>query len=110
MDSDALLLKDNEEVKTRLLAVERNLETLHDSVENVFRLQIDSSTDIGKLPIAMTGIKQEGISTLNRLIKKVESLKRGVNSSNNDLVVTVQTSYFSLSRMWNIRTTPFERK
>ncbi|KAH0650519.1 hypothetical protein KY284_030431 [Solanum tuberosum] len=38
VDSAAILLQDNDEVKTRLLVVERGLETLHDAVEKVFRL------------------------------------------------------------------------
>uniref|UniRef100_M1DVC2 Uncharacterized protein n=1 Tax=Solanum tuberosum TaxID=4113 RepID=M1DVC2_SOLTU len=85
-------------LKTQLLAVKCGLETLCDAVEKVFCLQNDTSTDMGKLRIAMTGIKQEGISTFNELIKQVDSLKSGVSSSNNDLAVTVQTSYSSLSR------------
>ncbi|KAG5595960.1 hypothetical protein H5410_037192 [Solanum commersonii] len=46
----------------------------------------------------MTGIKQEAISTVNRLIKQVDSLKSGVSLSNNDLLVIVQTSYSNLFR------------
>uniref|UniRef100_M1D9P8 Uncharacterized protein n=1 Tax=Solanum tuberosum TaxID=4113 RepID=M1D9P8_SOLTU len=46
----------NDELKTRLLGVEHGFETLHDVVEKVFRLQKDTTTDIGKLRIAMTGI------------------------------------------------------
>ncbi|KAH0773445.1 hypothetical protein KY290_010582 [Solanum tuberosum] len=89
---------DTDELKTRLLGVERGLETLNNAAKKVFRLQKDTTTDVGKLRIAMTGIKQEGISTVNKFIKQVDSLKSGVSSSNNDLVVTVQTSYSSLSR------------
>lgn len=80
VDSSTLLLQDNNEVKTRLLTVEQNLETLHDAMLKVFRLQKDTITDIGKLRIAMIGIKQEGISTINHLIKQVHPLKGGVNS------------------------------
>ncbi|KAG5615587.1 hypothetical protein H5410_015411 [Solanum commersonii] len=73
-ESAALLLQDNEELKTRILAVERGSETLHDDVEKVFRLQKDTNIDIGKLRIAMAGIKQEGISTVNKLtLSRVES-------------------------------------
>ena len=53
-----------------------------------------------KLRIAMKMIKQKGISMVNRLIQQVDSLKSGVNSSNNVLVVTVQTSYSNL--LWNV--------
>ncbi|KAG5611608.1 hypothetical protein H5410_022889 [Solanum commersonii] len=88
----------NDKLKTRLLGVERGFETLHDVVEKVFRLQKDTTTDIEKLRIAMTGIKQEGISTVNKLIRQVDFLKGGVSSSNNDLAVSVQTSYSNLSR------------
>ena len=66
----------------------------------VFDLQKDSNTDIGKLRIAIKMIKQKGISMVNRLIQQVDSVKSGVNSSNNVLVVTVQTSYSNL--MWNV--------
>uniref|UniRef100_M1DDU3 Uncharacterized protein n=1 Tax=Solanum tuberosum TaxID=4113 RepID=M1DDU3_SOLTU len=88
-DSTAILLQDNDELKTRLLTVERGLETLLDVVEKVFRLQKDTSTNVGKLRIAITGIKDEGISTVHRLIKQVGSLKSGVSSFNNDFAVTV---------------------
>ncbi|KAH0650390.1 hypothetical protein KY284_030302 [Solanum tuberosum] len=97
-ESAALLLQDTEELKTRILVIERGLETLHNVVEKVFRLQKDTNTNVGKLRIVMTGIKQEGISTVNKLIQQVDSLKSGVNSSNTDLAVMVQTSYSSLSR------------
>ncbi|KAG5595927.1 hypothetical protein H5410_037159 [Solanum commersonii] len=97
-DSAALLMQDNDELKTRILEVEHGLETLHDAVEMVFRLQKDTSSDVGKLHIAMIGIKHEGISTVNKLIQQAGSLKSGVSSSNNELVVSVQTSYSSISK------------
>ena len=53
-----------------------------------------------KLRIAMKMIKQKGISMVNRLIQQVDSLKSGVNSSNNELAVTVPTSYSNLP--WNV--------
>ncbi|KAH0712180.1 hypothetical protein KY289_008139 [Solanum tuberosum] len=73
-DLAALLMHDNDELNTRLLGVER------------------------KLRIAMTGIKNEGIYTVNKLIRHVDSLKGGVSSFNNDLAVLVQTFCSSLSR------------
>ncbi|KAG5586670.1 hypothetical protein H5410_047104, partial [Solanum commersonii] len=97
-NSTALLMQDNDELKTMLFGVERGLETLHDAIEKVFRLQKNITTDVGKLRIAMTGINQEGISTVNKLIRQVDFLKGGVSSSNNDLDVIVQTSYPNLSR------------
>ncbi|KAH0773405.1 hypothetical protein KY290_010542 [Solanum tuberosum] len=97
-ESTTLLLQDFDEVKTRIMVVERGLETLHDVVEKVFRLQKDTSTVIGKLRIAMIGIKQEGIATINKLIRQVNSLKGGVDSSNNELAISVKNSYSSLSR------------
>ncbi|KAH0738097.1 hypothetical protein KY290_036802 [Solanum tuberosum] len=87
--STTLLLQDIDELKICLLAVEHGLDTLQDVVENVFCIQKDTSTNVGKLRIAMTGIKQEGIFMVNRLIKQVDSLKGGVRSSNNDLAVSV---------------------
>ena len=60
-------------------------------------LQKYFSPHIGNLWIAMTMIKHEGIPMVNRLIKHVDFLKSRVNS-NNELAVTVQTSYSSLSR------------
>ncbi|KAG5596210.1 hypothetical protein H5410_037442 [Solanum commersonii] len=89
-ESVALLLQDSDEMKTCIMAIERGLETLHDAK--------DTNTDIGKLRIAMTGIKQEGIATVNKLIRQVDSLKCGVDSSNNELAISVQNSYSSLSR------------
>ncbi|KAH0755142.1 hypothetical protein KY290_025412 [Solanum tuberosum] len=95
--SAALLLQDSNELKTRIIAIKRGLETLYDAVEKVFRLQKDTSTNISKLRIAMTIIKQESISIVNKLIRQVNSLKTGVNSSNNELAISVQNSYSSLS-------------
>lgn len=97
-ESAALLFQDSDELKTRILAVERGLKTLHDAVEKVFRLQKDTSTDVGKIRIAMKGIKHKGIATGNKLIRKVDSLKSGVDSSNNELAISFQNSYSSLSR------------
>ncbi|KAH0669724.1 hypothetical protein KY285_023884 [Solanum tuberosum] len=97
-ESAALLLQDSDELKTCIMAVERGLETLYDVVEKVFQLQKDTNSDIGKLRIAMTGIKQKGIATVNKLIKQVDSLKCGVDFSNNELAISVRTSYSSLSR------------
>ncbi|KAL3352283.1 hypothetical protein AABB24_020367 [Solanum stoloniferum] len=88
-ESATLLLQDSDELKTRILVVERGPKTLHDVVEKVFRLQKDTSTDVGKLRITMTGIKQGGIPTFNKLIKQVDSLNSGVVSSNNDLAISV---------------------
>ncbi|KAH0661484.1 hypothetical protein KY284_026415 [Solanum tuberosum] len=98
VESAALLLQDNDELKTCILAVERGLEAFHQAVEKVFRLQKETSTDVDKLRIAMTDIKQEGIFIVKKLIQQVDALKSEVSSSNNDLGVTVQTSYSSLSR------------
>ncbi|KAG5611587.1 hypothetical protein H5410_022868, partial [Solanum commersonii] len=80
------------------LASRCGLESLHDAVEKVFRLQKDTSTNVGKLRISMTGIKQESISTINKLIRQVDSLKNGVDSSNNEPAISVQNSYSSLSK------------
>ncbi|KAL3332595.1 hypothetical protein AABB24_032924 [Solanum stoloniferum] len=57
-ESAALLLKESDELKTRIL-VERGLETLHDTVEKVFRLQKDTSIDVGNLRISMTGLSRK---------------------------------------------------
>lgn len=54
------------------------LGTLQDVVEEVLHLQIDTSIVIGKLRIDMTWIKQEGIATINRFIKQIDTLKGGV--------------------------------
>ena len=48
----------------------------------------------------MKMIKQKGISMVNLLIQQVDSLKSAVNSSNNELAVTVQTLYSNLP--WNV--------
>ncbi|KAG5576188.1 hypothetical protein H5410_056322 [Solanum commersonii] len=77
-DLAALLMQDNDELKTRLLR--------------------DTTTAVGKLLIVMTRIKHEGIYTVNKLIRQVDSLKGGVSSFNNDLAFSVHTSYSSLSR------------
>ena len=97
VDFAALLLLDNEEVKIRHLAVERNLSWC---CGKVFHLNKDSNSDMDKLRIAMKMIKQKGIWMINRLIQQVDSLKSGVNSSNNVHAFIVQTSYSNL--LWNV--------
>ncbi|KAG5571104.1 hypothetical protein H5410_060870 [Solanum commersonii] len=74
-ESATLLLQDSDELKTRILVVECGSKTLHDVVEKVFRLQKYTITDVGKIRITMTGIKKEGITTFNKLIRQVDSLK-----------------------------------
>lgn len=64
--------------------MECGLETLHDAVRKVFELKKETSTYIAKLQISMIRNKQEGISTVNKLIRQVDSLKTGVNSSNDE--------------------------
>lgn len=63
----------------------------------MFFLLKDTSTDIGLLCISIKGIKHEGIVIVNRLIKQVDSLKGGVQSSNTDFAVSVHTSYSNIS-------------
>lgn len=48
-DQTTFFIKDSEDLKTCIVAVERGLETLEDAVEKVFGLQNGTSTDIGKL-------------------------------------------------------------
>ncbi|KAG5615485.1 hypothetical protein H5410_015309 [Solanum commersonii] len=83
---DSVKAKDTDELKTHILATEHGPETLQEGHHVV------------KLSIAMTGIKQNGVSIANKLIKQVDSLKSGVESSNTDLAISVQTYFSGLSK------------
>lgn len=55
----------------------------------ILQLSKDSNTDIRKLYLNIDEIKKEGVQSVQRLIKQVDSMNSGVYSSNNDLVITV---------------------
>lgn len=86
------------DIKACLLAVENGIEMLQESVGKILQMHKDTSTYVGKLRILMDGLKQEGVSTMNKMIKQVDSLKKGAKSSNNKLVVSVPTSYSNFSK------------
>jgi len=58
----------------------------------------DTSTDVRKIKLAIEDLKKEGVKTVNRLIKQVNSIKAGADSSHNELAVSVQTSYSNFSK------------
>ncbi|KAG5585339.1 hypothetical protein H5410_045773 [Solanum commersonii] len=74
------------------------LEKLLSTTERLVCLNKDTSTDVGKLHLAMSRLKHDGISTVHKVMKQVDSIKSGVSSSNTDLVVTFQNSYSSFSK------------
>lgn len=43
-------------------------------------------------------LKREGVRSIKKLIKKVDSLNTEVNSSNNELAVSIQSAYSSFSK------------
>lgn len=57
-----------------------------------------SSTDIGKLRLEVEGLKKDDIRLANTILKKVKSIKTGADSSHNELVVTMHTSYSNFSK------------
>ena len=97
-DSAAILLKDFDEIKARLTSLEDSLEKLISTTNRLVRLNKETNIDVGKLHLALTSLKKNGISTVNQLMKQVDSMKSGVISSETKLVLNFQTSYFTFSR------------
>lgn len=64
-------------------------------------LNKDTSTDAGKLQLSMAKLQKEGVAAMNKLLKKVNSLKivsDSTNSTQADLTVSLHTSYSNLAR------------
>lgn len=98
-DAVALLLKEVEEIKSHLTSLDSNMQGLPDIIEKVLQLSKDTSTEVGKLRLDADGLKREGISTVNKLIKQVGSMNVGVNSSNNLLAVLSKPLTLTSPRM-----------
>ncbi|KAG5592572.1 hypothetical protein H5410_043086 [Solanum commersonii] len=74
-DSASVLLQEVGDIKTRLTSLESNV-----------------------MVMRVEDLKKEGVKTVNRLIKQVDSIKAGADFSHNELAVSVQTSYSNLSK------------
>ncbi|KAL3337878.1 hypothetical protein AABB24_030166 [Solanum stoloniferum] len=68
-DSAAILLRDSEEIKAQLTALEEGLEKLLNITDRLVYLNKGTSIDVGKLHLALTSVKQDGISTVHKLMK-----------------------------------------
>lgn len=68
------------------------------TLKKILQLSKDSSTDLGKLRIEVEHLKTEGVHSVNKLIQQVKSFSAGVNASNNELAVSVQTGYSTFSQ------------
>ncbi|KAH0723716.1 hypothetical protein KY289_006760 [Solanum tuberosum] len=97
-DSVALLLKEAEHIKVRLAGLETHKQVLQDTLGRVLQLHKDSSTDVGKLRLEVGGLKKDVIRSVNTILKKVNSIKTGADSAHNKLVVSMHTSYSTLSK------------
>ncbi|KAG5608959.1 hypothetical protein H5410_020240 [Solanum commersonii] len=86
------------DIKTRLTSLESNVMVMQECLNKILQHSKDTSTDVGKIKLAVEDFKKEGVKTVNRLIKQVDSIKAGADSSHNELVVSVQTSYSNLSK------------
>lgn len=75
IDSASLLLKDMEDVTTRLLEIENTMEALKESIRKILQLHKDTNTCVGKFHLVVDGLKQEGVSTKNKLIHQVDFLE-----------------------------------
>lgn len=74
---------------------------VQDVQENIIEILLsrDFNTELGKLRMEVEELKKGGVRSVNKLIKQVDSLSTGVNSSNNELAVSIQNaySYFSMN-------------
>ncbi|KAG5611897.1 hypothetical protein H5410_023178 [Solanum commersonii] len=98
VDSASVLLQEVGDIKTRLTSLESNVMVMQECLNKILQHSKDTSTDVGKIKLAVEDLKKEGVRTVNRLIKQVDSIKAGVDSSHNELAVSVQTSYSNLSK------------
>lgn len=97
-DLVARLIKEVDEIKSNLSSLNYNLHSVQEILKKILQLSKDTSTKVGKLHLDVYRLKKEGVCTVNRLIKQVDSMNNGVNSCNNDLAISIQTSYTSLSK------------
>lgn len=62
---------------------------LQEAVGKLVQMGKETSSDVGKLRIAINSLKKESVSSMNKLMCQVDSLQKGADSSQNQLVVTV---------------------
>lgn len=96
-----MLPKKAEELKIRMVMLESTMHAMQDTIGKVLQLSKDTRTNVGKLHIAMDGVKLEDVRSFNKLLEQIDSLKIGADSSNNDLTVSVNTSYSNFSKNVN---------
>lgn len=97
-DLAARLIKEVNKIKFHLSSLNCNLQGMQEYLENVLQLSKETNIEVGKIRLHIDGLKKEGVNTVNKLIKQVDLMNSGVNSFNNNLVVSVQTSYTSFTK------------
>ncbi|KAF3614758.1 hypothetical protein FXO38_30634 [Capsicum annuum] len=82
-----------EEIKDWLKIIEKGLLTLQESTSRLMQLSKDTNTDMEIVCLRSNRLKQDDVKLFNRLFSKVNSIKSEANSSNNELVISVQNFY-----------------
>ncbi|KAF3629470.1 hypothetical protein FXO37_28926 [Capsicum annuum] len=79
------MLKEFEEFKDQLKAIEEGLMVLQESNTRLLQLGID----VGKVYLTFDQLKQEGVKLFNRFFDRIESIMTQSNYSNNELAISV---------------------
>lgn len=90
----------NSESLLKEVAEINEMQHKQEKMDKVLHQPKDTGTNVGKVRISMDSIHQQERIKTNKLINQVDSLDHGANSSQNELVVTIQTSFSNLP--WNV--------
>lgn len=93
VNSVAIFTKEVYDIKASLSSLTSIMQGIQETLAKILQLSKDCNIDLGKLCMDVDELKKEGVCSVNELIKKVDSLNMIVNSSNNDLVVSLQNAY-----------------
>ena len=97
-DFAPLLLKKAELMEISFDGLESYMQDLQDTLGKVLQLHKDSNIDVWNLRLDMGGHKKDVSLSVNTILKEVNSIKTWHDSYNNEFVVTMNTSYWSLSK------------
>lgn len=87
------------DVKARLLTIEDGLKVLQEFAGKLLHLHKDTNIDVGKHHLVVDGLKQ-GVSTINKLICQVDSLKATFSIPISLSLSNLRTQIYL--EMWNV--------
>ncbi|KAF3613992.1 hypothetical protein FXO38_35931 [Capsicum annuum] len=93
------LLKELEELNKWFKAIEESVMQHQESTTKLLDLGKSISSNISIVWLTLDGLKSEGFKLFSQVLSRMDSFKSQVSSSNDDLAISVQPSYSSLSKI-----------